>query len=215
MAEGDARSGLLSFVCSVHPCRRLPGVLAVIVALFLCGAAAAQDCPTAQSGKLGFVVERQGFKTEVFHVDGGIVRTVLRGGDTVLLETTQQGGLFQLDRLDRGRRTKYEPQSDLKKLFPLKPGRSVEARFATESDGQRGTLWVKLDVKGTDSLYIGPCKYEVLKIERSESRTSAPPAFVDTDYYSPELKLVLAKEYRGNGSGTQMVKFDRIGAEKR
>jgi len=213
MAEDDVGNELLSFERGVHPCRRLPEALAVVAALSWCGAAAAQDCPTARSGKPGFVVERQGFKTEVFHVDGGIVRSVLRGGNTVLLETTQQEGLFQLDRLDRGRRTKYEPQSDLKKLFPLKPGRSVEARFATESNGQRGALWVKLDVKGKDLLYIGPCKYEVLKIERSESRTDATPAFMDTDYYSPELKLVLAKEYRDNGA-THLVKFDRIDAQK-
>jgi hypothetical protein len=35
----------------------------------------------------------------------------------------------------------------------------------------------------------------------------------DTDYYSPELKLVLAKEYRDNGA-THLVKFDRIDAQK-
>jgi hypothetical protein len=65
-------------------------------------------------------------------------------------------------------------------------------------------------VKGSDVLYIGPCKYSVLKIERSESRGIDPPRFVDTDYYSQELKLILAKEYREKNGGTRMIKYDRI-----
>jgi len=43
--------------------------------------------------------------------------------------------------------------------------------------------------------------------------TSSSMRFVNGP--SPELKLVLAKEYRDHGGGTQMVKFDRIETEKR
>jgi hypothetical protein len=178
--------------------------------------AAAQDCPTAESGKLGFVVERgDQQKSEVFHVGGGVIRSVMRYNGTTVLETTQHESLFQLDRLDNGRRAKFEPQTDLKKLFPLKPGRSVGAKFNSESNGRQATLSVDLAVKGADVLYIGPCKYNVLKIERSESRSTDPPRFVDTDYYSPELKLILAREYRENNGGTHTVKYDRIYALKR
>jgi hypothetical protein len=173
--------------------------------------AAAQDCPTAQSGKLGFVVERgDQQKSEVFHGDGGIVRTVMRYKGTMLLETTQHEGLFQLDRLDNGRRAKFEPQTDLKKLFPLKPGRNVGAKFISETDGRQGTLSVEMAVKGADVFYIGPCKYNVLKIDRSESRGIDPTRFLYTDYYSPELKLILGKEYRENNGGTHMIKYDRV-----
>ena len=42
-----------------------------------------------------------------------------------------------------------------------------------------------------------------------------PPRFVDTDYYSPELKLILAREYRENNGGTHTVKYDRIYSLKR
>jgi len=178
--------------------------------------AGAQDCPTAQSGKAGFVVERgEQQKSEIFHTEDGVVRTVMRYNGAVLLETTQHEGLFQLDRLDNGRRTKYEPQTDLRALFPLKPGRKVDAKFNTESSGQQGTLSVELIVKASDALYIGACKYNVLKIERSESRSSEPPRFVDTDYYSPVLKLVLAKEYRESNGGTHTIKYDRIYPLKR
>ena len=173
---------------------------------------AAQDCPTAQSAKLGFVVERgEQQKTEVVHGKDGIVRTVMRYHGTMSLETTQHEGLFQLDRLENGRKTKFEPQTDLNKLFPLEIGQNIGAKFISQSDnGQRGTLSVEMAVKGPDVLYIGPCKYNVLKIERSESSNTGPPRFVDTDYYSPELKLVLAKESRENTGSTHMIKYERI-----
>jgi hypothetical protein len=177
---------------------------------------AAQDCPTTQSAKLGFVVERgEQQKTEVVHGDDGIVRTVMRYHGTMSLETTQHEGLFQLDRLENGRKTKFEPQTDLKKFFPLKTGRNVSAKFISESNDQHGTLSVEMAVKGADVLYIGQCKYSVLKIERSESRSIEPPRFVDTDYYSPELRLILAREYRENNGGTHMIKYDRIYPLKR
>lgn len=59
-------------------------------------------------------------------------------------------------------------------------------------------------------VWIGPCKYSVLKVDRTESYNGGPPQFVDTDYYSPELQLSLAKEYRERGGGTHTVKYDRI-----
>jgi hypothetical protein len=180
------------------------------------GSALAQDCPTAQSGKLGFVVERgDQQKSDIFHADDGVVRTVMRVNGTMLLETTQFEGLFQLDRLDNGRKSTFQPQTDLKKLFPLKPGRTVSAKFISESDGRQGQLLVEMAVKGADVLSIGPCKYAVLKVERSESRSADPPRFIDTDYYSPELRLVLAKEYRESNGGTHTIKYDRIYPLKR
>jgi hypothetical protein len=170
-----------------------------------------EECPTAQSVERGFVVERgDQQKTEVFHGAGDVVRTITRYNGTPVLETTQYEGLFQLDRLDNGRRTKFEAQSELKQLFPLKPGQNASAVFLWESDGRTGQLRVDIAVKREDALYIGPCKYAVLKIERSESRGADPPKFVDTDYYSQELKLILAKEYHYTNEPAQLIKFDRI-----
>jgi hypothetical protein len=185
-------------------------VAAAIFAL-VPASAFAQDCPTAQTGKGGFVVERGELqKSEVYHLDDGIVRTIMRYNGKVLLETTQYEGLFQLDRLDEGQSTTFEPQTDLKKLFPLKPGQKIGASFTFKSGAQQGRLRVEIAVKGAADVYIGPCKYSVLKLERSESRSADPPRFVYTDDYSAALKLILAKEYRyDNGSG-KTIKYDRI-----
>src|SRR5262249_16474598 len=68
----------------------------------------------------------------------------------------------------------------------------------------------EMAVQGFEHLYIGPCKYSVLKIERSETRSANPPRFVYREYYSPLLKLTLAKEYRYADGRTQIIKFDRI-----
>jgi hypothetical protein len=177
----------------------------------------AQDCPTAQSAREGFVVERgERSKTEVFHVDDSVVRTILRYDGKSLLETTQFQGLFQLERLDRGRRTVFQPKTDLAKLFPLKPGEGSTVAFEVkEASGSTMTRTVSLSVKPGEDLYIGPCKYAALKIERKEAFGDAPPSFINFDHYAPELKLVLAKEYRERDGRTTLIKFDKIYPSKR
>ena len=171
----------------------------------------AEECPTAQSGRHGFVVERnERQKSEIFQGDQNTVRTVMRYDGTTLLETTQFEGLFLLDRLDRGRRTKYVPRTDLKALFPMKPGRHISAQFTTESDGEAGQLTVEIIVKALEDIYIGPCKYSVVRIEHSESHGTGAAQFISTDFYSPELKLVLARQYKDRNGRTELIKYDRI-----
>jgi hypothetical protein len=174
-------------------------------------AAHAQDCPTVQSARQGFVVERgDQTKTEVFY-DAPIVRTVMRFGGTPLLETTQYEGLFQLDRVDRGRRTSFRPTEELAPLVPNKVGQRVTVQFdVSEAAGRATKSKVALSVIGQDSLYIGACRYDVLKIDRHESRGEGALAFINTDYYAPLLKLVIAKEYRERQGQRNLVKFDRI-----
>ena len=58
--------------------------------------------------------------------------------------------------------------------------------FDVEGQGRPTTSTIQIAVKGTYTLYIGRCKYSVLKIERSESRGGGPFGQHPTDYYSPE-----------------------------
>jgi hypothetical protein len=182
------------------------------VALVTSSPAFAQSCPTARNGKTGFVVERgDNQKSEIFHADGGIVRTVMRYAGTTQLETTQFEGIFQLDRLDRGRRMTIKPQTELARLFPLKAGRDVLAKFDyVDASGRATPGAVSLVVKSSDPIFIGPCKYSVLKIDRSESRGEGAVRYLYTDYYAPELKLILMKEYRDPDGKSRFVKYDRI-----
>jgi hypothetical protein len=188
-------------------------ITAVIAILMLAlRPSVAQECPTAQTAKRGFVVQRGELqKTDVFRDDQGIVRTVMKYDGKALLETTQFEGLFQLDRLDRGKRTRYEPATgtDLKSLFPLKSGQQAKAKFISETEGRYGRLYVELDVKAAEDLSIGSCKYKVLRIERSQSGNAETLRPVYTEFYSPDLKLILAREYR-KGDGREVIKYDRI-----
>lgn len=175
------------------------------------GPAAAQDCPTERTAGDGFIVERGSqSKTEVFR-DGRIVRTVLRFGGRTLLETTQFEGLLELDRIDRGQRTSLKPKSDLGKLFPLKAGQRSTVEFElTGASMSAGKRTVELHVIGADELYIGRCKYKVFKIERSQGQADARPVFFDIDYYAPDLKLIVAKEFKEPGGRSNLNKFDKI-----
>jgi hypothetical protein len=173
--------------------------------------AGAQDCPTATSAASGYVIEREGgSKTEVLFSDASTVRTIMRFDGRVLLETSQFQGLFELERIDRGRRAVFKPKSDLAGLFPLKPGQTAKVEFDVEGTDRPSTAAVQISVKGVDTLTIGACKYNVLKIDRSESRGGGALQFRDTDYYAPDLKLVIAKEYRRDNQPSNMIKYDRI-----
>ena len=185
-------------------------LLASTMTLAQAAPAQPSDCPTAKSPR-GFVVERnESTKTDVFGAEDGTVHTILRSGGNTLLETTQFQGLFQLERIENGRRTIFRPKASLASLFPLKPGQKINVQFDVETGGQSSVRTVDLAVTQADTLLIGPCRYDVLKVERREAAGSAPLRFIDTDYYAPALRLVIAKEYREAGDRTNLVKFDRI-----
>lgn len=76
-------------------------------------------------------------------------------------------------------------------------------------------MTVVLALAGKDTLFIGPCAYSVWKIERSESRGDSPPRLLNIDYYSPDLKVVIAKEYKEKDGRNTLIKFDRIYLIKR
>jgi hypothetical protein len=192
--------------------RRLP--MSALAAMFMLPSSAghAQDCPSAQSAPRGFVVERgDKQKTDVSIGDDGVVRTTMRYAGQPLLETSLFAGLFSLSRLDRGRRVTYTPLTDLKTLFPLKVGQKALAVFDYTDAGKTMPLTILLRVKGQEPLSIGPRTYTLLKIEHSEARgEGSAPRRLYTDYYSPDLKLVLMKEYKEPDGRSTFVKYDKV-----
>lgn len=178
-------------------------------------AEAANECPSAASGRGSFIIERTGSsKTEVFYGDGPAIRTVMYSGGRMLQEKTQHEGLFELDRIERGQRIAYKPKSDLAKLFPLRPKQKMDVVFdTTEAGAQPYISSVKLAIIGTDKLSIGNCKYDVLRIERTETRRGRSWSTY-VDWYAPELKLVIAREYSERRGPPTLIKFDRIMASE-
>ena len=198
--------------------RRGPHIVTILLSIAAFAAyaprpAAAQDCPTAQSGARGFVVERnETQKTEVFHAADGIVRTVMRFDGKTLLETTRiRGPVRPWNGSIAASAPSTKPSTELKALFPLKPGQQARAKFITERDGKYGVSMSSFEVKKPEDLYIGPCKYSVLRIDHSEEFRTArcrrnTPSPTST---RPISSSVLGREYKKRGQ-IEVIKFDRI-----
>jgi hypothetical protein len=184
--------------------------LASSLAIISCASAQADDCPTAQSASAGFVVERDKAKTEILYADGSAVRTLYKSNGNVVQETTLFQGLFELEKIYRGKRIVSRPAGDLAKSFPLKTGQKITAKFETVEADRKSTLTVFLTVKKADKLYVGACAYGVLLIDRSVGSDGHAPVFWETDYYSPELKLIIAKEFKESDGRTMLNKYDKI-----
>ena len=73
------------------------------------------------------------------------------------------------------------------------------------------TKTVKLGYIGAQDYQIGECSYNVLKFQRNDSW---PILYDNIDYYSPELKFVVAKEYRERDGRTTIIGYTRISSAK-
>jgi hypothetical protein len=83
--------------------------------------------------------------------------------------------------------------------------------FEAAEGESKGLRTFVLEVrKEPDTLSIGPCKYDVLRIDRSRMDDKSKPIFMYTDYYAPALKLIVAKEYREGDGRASLIKYDRI-----
>jgi hypothetical protein len=143
--------------------------------------------------------------------EGEVVHTTVRYAGRTLLETDLFAGLFSLSLLDRGRRSTYQPLTDLKTLFPLRVGQKALALFDYTNGGQTVPITILLLVKTSEPLTIGQCTYPVLQVEHNEARGEGrAPRYVYTDYYSPDLKLVLMKEFHEPDGQSTFVKYDKI-----
>jgi len=186
----------------------LAGMLAVIAASMPC---AAQDCPTAETASRGFVVERGSVaKIEVQHVDDALVQSTWRSGGAIVLQLTQFQGLFELDRLEGGRRTTYRPKTNLAKLFPLQEGKELAAEFETGPSGQPQAVKVLLAVKAPATFEIGPCKFDVFAIDRAIAQGDAAAEIIHGELYAPMLKLVVAKDFKKGDGTTTRTQYDKI-----
>jgi hypothetical protein len=185
----------------------------ILVALTLAMAVpcAAQDCPTAETVSRGFIAERgSAVKLEVQHLDATLVQTTWRANNAVILQTLQFQGLFELDRLEGGRRTASKPRTDLGKLFPLQAGKEIAAEFETGPAGQTQITAVRLAVKEAATLAVGPCRFDAFALDRSVGQGGAPPEFVAGELYAPLLKLVVAKEFKNPDGSVSRTQYDKI-----
>jgi hypothetical protein len=161
------------------------------------------------------LIERgQAIKIQVHYGDQDTVRTLWQSGGNTILDLTLFRGLFELDRLDHGLRTLYRPKTDLAKLFPLSSGKQIKVEFEVDHGDKQQSFATLLKVNKADPMSIGACKYDVLTIDRSALQDGVPPRFAYSDYYSPALSFIIAKEFKSETGPNTLNKYDRISSLK-
>jgi hypothetical protein len=181
-------------------------------ALCSCDIAVAADCPSSKKPAQVFDVSVAGNSTtEVYRLENGDTRTVTRFSGGAVAEQTFYRGLVRIEHWDSGQRTFFKPMSDLATLFPLKAGRSRRFDFEVQTgDGQKKTLHAEFKVVGKDRVEIGACRYYVIKIEHRNSFNDGPMPLINTDWYAPEIRLILAREYQRSNGETVIHKYTRL-----
>lgn len=170
----------------------------------------ADDCPDAKSAEKGFFAERRGVKTEILQTNKTDVQQITRVGNNAVLDITFYQGLFELDRLDRGRRTVMRPLHDLAKNYPPVTGKSSAAIFEIGEGADKVIRSITLDVKKAETMTVGGCQLQVLRIEQKVAQGEAKATLREIMYYAPDLKFIVAKAWPERDGSMSMVKYDRI-----
>jgi hypothetical protein len=186
-----------------------PALLLIISAL--AAPAYADDCPTAQTAKLGFVLERQGTKAEVRPASDHFVHVVnsYPGGKTQ--NVIYYRGFFPISRFDDTARSINIPVSDLRTVFPLAPKARRALTYAPARPDKVGELIsLELTVTGQEQMQLGTCSYNVLIVKNRFLNAEGKATSEHTDLYSPELGFILAKRYEERGGAQSTMKYQTI-----
>jgi hypothetical protein len=187
-----------------------PALLLIITA-GLAVPAYSDDCPNAQTAKLGFIMERQGTRAEVRPASDHFVHVVnsYPGGKTQ--NVIYYRGFFPISRFDDTARSINIPVSDLRTVFPLEPKARRALTYAPAQPDKVGALIsLELTVTGQEQMQLGTCSYNVLIVRNRFLNAAGKVTSEHTDLYSPELGFVLAKRYEERGGAQTTVKYQSI-----
>jgi hypothetical protein len=80
----------------------------------------------------------------------------------------------------------FKPKAALDQLFPLKVGQQGSAEFdVQEGDKPPVNAKFSLNVKAKDALYIGACRYDVLRVEMKQTRGGRNAAAFNRLLFAP------------------------------
>lgn len=171
----------------------------------------ADDCPSARTAKLGFVLERQGARAEVRPASDHFVhvRNVYAGGKQQ--DAINYRGFFPVRRFDDTARSINIPVPDIRSVFPLEARAKRALTYASAEPDRVGPLRsIEITVSGQERLELGSCSYEVLVVRSRTLNADGRLLGEHTDLYSPELGFILAKRYDKNGGRQTTVKYQSI-----
>jgi hypothetical protein len=181
--------------------RFLPAaIILATVTLALATPGLADDCPNAQTAKLGFLLERQGTTAEVRPGSDHFTQVVNTYAGGRKQDVIYYAGLFPISRFDAETRSINVPVSDLRAILPLEPKARRVLTYAPADPGKVGALIsLEMTVAGREDLHLGPCRYDVLVIRNRHLGADGRVLSESTDLYSADLGFVLAKRYDEKG----------------
>jgi hypothetical protein len=177
----------------------------------LASPALGDDCPTAQTAKLGFVLERQGAVAEVRPASDQFVHVVNTYSGGRKQDVVYYRGFFPISRFDDTARSINIPVSDIRTVFPLEPKAKRALTYAPAQPDKVGALVsLELTVTGQEQLQLGSCSYNVLVVRNRFLNADGKVTSEHVDLYSPELSFVLAKRYDDKGGTQTTVRYQTI-----
>jgi len=183
----------------------------LIATVLLASPAIGNDCPTAQTAKLGFILERQGTIAEVRPASDHFVHVLNSYPGGKKQDVIYYRGLFPLTRFDDTARSINIPVSDLRTIFPLELKARRAVTYAPSQPGKVGALIsLELTVTGQEQLQLGPCSYNVLIVRNRFLNAEGKATSEHTDLYAPELGFVLAKRYEERAGTQTTIKYQSI-----
>jgi hypothetical protein len=189
----------------------LRSALLLIIIAKLASPAHADDCPTAQTAKLGFIVERQGTRAEVRPTSDHFVHVVNSYPGGKAQNVIYYRGFFPISRFDDSARSINIPVSDLRSVFPLEPKSRRAVTYAPAQPDKVGALIsLELTVTGQEQIQLGACSYNVLIVRNRFLDAAGKVTSEHTDLYSTELGFILAKRYEERGGAQTTVKYQSI-----
>ena len=162
--------------------------LSFVLTAFLASPAMSDDCPTAQTAKLGFVLERQGTIAEVRPASDHFVHVLNSYRSGKKQDVIYYRGFFPIRRFDDTARSINIPVSDLRTVFPLEPKARRALTYAPAQPGKvEALISLELMVTGQEQLQLGSCSYSVLAVRNRFLNADRKLTSEHTDLYSPEL----------------------------
>jgi hypothetical protein len=186
-----------------------------IAGLFLAvapiGVAHADDCPNAQTAKLGFVLERQGIRAEIRSMSDRFVHARNIYGPGRTQDVIYYGGLVEISRFDDNARRINIPMSDLRTMLPLETGARRTVTYAPSDPGRVGAVVsLELTVTGREKVQLGSCEYAVQVVKTRTLAADGKVLYEYSDLYSPDLGFVLAKRYNEKNGSESTVSYRTI-----
>jgi hypothetical protein len=186
--------------------------LFLLIAVLAGSSAHGSDCPNAETAKNGFVLDGQGVSAVIRQSDEQITSM----HNKYRSETPQTqffvGGLIEVFRNSTTGQFVALPDSDFRKLFPLRKGKEQEISWLS-LDARKGTAErrsMSLKATGEETIELGACAYDVVAVRQIMMDGKGEVLDTWTALYSPDLQVVLAKRYDEGTAQEETVAFKTI-----